>query len=132
MDWGNVSQMNVSMAIWGCLSGAEINLWNDHLDELLALFAVEFKASGGPMLDLAELKLHLAIYVAMMGLNWMLDVPKFVQSRIPNLEKAESRLDARIQDDERARSQLLIMTAFLNRWEKENMAGVIDRMEQFA
>lgn len=132
MDWGNVSQMNVSMAIWGCLSGAEINLWNDHLDELLALFAVEFKASGGPMLDLAELKLHLAIYVAMMGLNWMLDVPKFVQSRIPNLEKAESRLDARIQDDERARSQLLIMTAFLNRWEKENMADVIDRMERFA
>jgi hypothetical protein len=132
MDWGNVSQMNVAMAIWGCLSGAEISLWDDHMDELLALFAVEFENSGGPALDLAELKLHLAIYVAMMGLNWMLDVPKFVQSRIPNLGEAESRLDARIQADERVRSQLLIMAAFLNRWEQENMAGVIGRMEQFA
>ena len=131
-DWGNVSQMNVSMAIWGCLSGAEISLWNHHLDELLTLFVTEFKNSGGPTLELAELKLHLAIYVAMMGLNWMLDVPQFVQSRIPDLEKAESHLNARIQDDERARAQLLIMTAFLNRWEKENMIEVIRSMERFA
>ncbi len=132
MDWGNVSQMNVAMAIWGCLSGAEITLWNDHLDELLALFAVEFNNSGGPALELAELKRHLSIYVAMMGLNWMLDVPAFVQSRIPDLESAESRLDLRIQADERVRSQLLIMTAFLNRWERENMADVIGAMERFA
>lgn len=132
MDWGNVSQMNVSMAIWGCLSGAELHLWNDHLDELLALFISEFKNSGGPALDLAELKLHLTIYVAMMGLNWMLDVPQFVQSRIPDLEKVEGRFDPRIQDDERARSQLLIMSAFLNRWEKENMAAVIDAMQRSA
>lgn len=132
MDWGNVSQMNVSMAIWGCLSGAELHLWNDHLDELLALFISEFKNSGGPALDLVELKLHLTIYVAMMGLNWMLDVPQFVQSRIPDLEKVESRFDPRIQDDERARSQLLIMSAFLNRWEKETMAAVIDTMQRSA
>lgn len=131
MDWGNVSQMNVAMAIWGCLSGAEIDLWNNHLDELLVLFITEFKNCGGPAIDFAELKLHLTIYVAMMGLNWMLDSTRLI-SKIPNLAAAENRLDPRIQDNERARSQLLIMTAFLNRWEKENMTDVIAYLEKGA
>ncbi len=130
MDWGNVSQMNVAMAIWGCLSGAELTLWDEHLDELLTLFIREFQHCGGPALDFAELKLHLTIYVAAMGLNWMLDSTRLL-SKIPDLATAENRLDARIQVNERARTQLLIMTAFLNRWEKENMANVIAYLEKF-
>lgn len=128
MDWGNVSQMNVAMAIWGCLSAAEIPLWNDHLDELLALFANEFESCGAPALDPAEFREHLLIYVAMMGLNWMLDVPQYIRRRLPDVAEAQSRFDPRIQDDERVRSQLLIMTAFLNLWERSDIAGVIDRM----
>lgn len=128
MDWGNVSQMNVAMAIWGCLSGAEIDLWNNHLDELLALFISEFKNCGGPAIDFAELKLHLTIYVAMMGLNWMLDSVRLI-AKIPDLSAVENRLDPRIQNNERARSQLLIMSAFLNHWEKANMANVIAYLE---
>jgi hypothetical protein len=131
MDWGNVSQMNVAMAIWGCLSGAEIDIWNHHLDELLDLFVTEFKASGGPVLDLAELKLHLGIYVSMMGLNWMLDTPVTLL-KIPDLASVESRLDPRVESNERARAQLLIMTAFLNLWEKENMTEVIHNLETFS
>ena len=38
MDWGRVGQMNVALAIFGALSGAEIELWNEHLTELLTLF----------------------------------------------------------------------------------------------
>jgi hypothetical protein len=131
MDWGNVSQMNVAMAIWGCLSGAEIDIWNRHLDELLHLFVTEFQDRGGPTLALAELKLHLTIYVSMMGLNWMLDAP-LTLLKIPGLEKVGGRLDPRIEDNERARAQLLIMTAFLNLWDKENMTEVIHRLEGFA
>ena len=56
MDWGNVSQMNVAMAVWGCLSAAEIWIWNDHLDELLDLFITEFERCGGPPLDIGEVK----------------------------------------------------------------------------
>ena len=48
---------------------------------------------------------------------------------IPDLSVAENRLDPRIQDNERARSQLLIMTAFLNRWEQANMADLIAHLE---
>lgn len=131
MDWGNVSQMNMAMAIWGCLSGAEIDIWNHHLDELLRLFVAEFKDSGGPALELAELKLHLTIYVCMMGLNWMLDAP-LTLLKIPDLAQVGGRLDPRIESNERARAQLLIMTAFLNLWEKENMTEVISYLQKFA
>ncbi len=131
MDWGNVSQMNVSMAIWGCLSAAELSIWNDHLDELLTLFVAEFEDCGGPPLDRRELELHLTIYVAMMGLAWMLDAPRLILAHAPDLADAEDRLDPLIQGSERARSQLLIMTAFLNLWEKEDMSAMLDYMENF-
>jgi len=129
MDWGNVCQMNVAMAIWGCLSGAEIDIWNDHLDDLLTLFVTEFKKSGGATLDLEVLKRHLTIYVGMMGLNWMLDAP-LTLLKIPDLANVVNRLDPRIANNERARAQLLIMTAFLNLWEKEDMAQVITYLEE--
>ena len=35
MDWGCVSQMNLGMALWGAMSGAETDMWDRHLDELL-------------------------------------------------------------------------------------------------
>ena len=38
MDWGCVSQMNLGMAIWGAMSGAETALWDEHFDELLDVF----------------------------------------------------------------------------------------------
>lgn len=131
MDWGNVSQMNVAMAIWGCLSGAEPSIWNDQLQALLTLFVAEFGQSGGPALDIGTLELHLTIYVAMMGLAWMLDAPRLILANAPDLARARSRLDPVIQESERARSQLLIMTAFLNLWEQEDMANVLHYMEQF-
>ena len=131
MDWGNVCQMNVAMAIWGCLSGAEIRIWNDHLDDLLSLFVTEFGESGGAALDLDVLKRHLTIYVAMMGLNWLLEAPRTLL-KIPDLADARSPLDSRIANNERARAQLLIMTAFLNLWEKADMAGVIDYLERYS
>lgn len=131
MDWGNASQMNVAMALWGCLSAAEPQLWDDHLDDLIALFASEYERCGGPALDIRELKLHLTLYVAMMGLAWMLDAPRLVTSHAPDLANATSRFDERIAGNERARSQLLIMTIFLNLWEKENMEEVLAYMERF-
>ena len=56
MDWGCVSQMNVGMAIWGAMSGAETELWNNHLDDLLQLFVDEVHSYGGPKLDTDELR----------------------------------------------------------------------------
>lgn len=129
MDWGNVSQMNVAMALWGCLSAAELSVWNDHLEELLALFATEFANSGGVALDLDTLKLHLTIYVATMGLAWMLDAPQYLVSLVPDLKQVNDRFDPRIENNERARSQWLIMSVFLNLWQQQDMVKVIEYLE---
>jgi hypothetical protein len=67
MDWGCVSQMNVGMAIWGAMSGAETDMWNRHLDELLHLFVAEVHRYGGPNLDPDRLRRHTLLYAAVMG-----------------------------------------------------------------
>ena len=64
--------MNVAQAIFGALCAAETDLWNRHLDELLALFIREFSNSGGPVLQHSELKLHVQLFAAMMALAWIL------------------------------------------------------------
>jgi hypothetical protein len=48
LDWGCVSKMNMGMAIWGAMSGAETDMWNQHLDELLHLFVAQAHHYGGP------------------------------------------------------------------------------------
>lgn len=131
MDWGNVSQMNVAVALWGCLSAAELTLWNDHLDELLSHFIAVFKESGGDHLEKSELLRHLRLNVAMMGLAWMLDSPRTMTLADPELAQASSPYDERIVCNERVRSQLLILKAFLNLWERSDMKDLISYLERF-
>ena len=121
MDWGNVSQMNVAMALWGCLSAAETDLWNNHLEELLQLFGLEFANCGGSALDIEELKLHILLYAGTMGLAWLLDAPPLILELVPDLSEVQSRFDVRIRHVEAARAQLQIMTVFLNLWETQDM-----------
>jgi hypothetical protein len=132
MDWGNVSLMNLAMPLWGCLSAAEPEVWEQHLDELLALFAAEYAGAGGPPFDPAELELHLALYAGLMGLAWLLDCPAYLFSQVPGLREVASRTDPRVEHDERARSQLLLLLNFLGLWQRRDMARVIGRVEAFA
>ena len=127
MDWGHVSQMNVAMALWGALSGAEVALWDDHLDALLALFVSEFAACGGPKLDPGEIKFHMQIYIAMMGLNWLLDATSTVRKHVPDLAAVKDRFDLRFKSNERARAQTQILTVFLNLWQTQDFGAVLDR-----
>ncbi len=130
MDWGHVSQMNVAMALWGCLSGAETVLWNRHLDQLLLLFVEEFRHSGGPALNCDELKMHLEAYVATMGLAWLLDAPPLILARVPDLAEVRDYRDPRFRQNEFARAQLHLLTAFLNMWEGHDMARLITELER--
>lgn len=130
LDWGHVSQMNVAMALWGCLSGAETELWNRHLDDLLQHFAAQFRNCGsGVALDIAGLKQHLQLYVAMMGLAWMLDTPALLRARVTGLDSVKDRHDKRIRDDELARSSLQMMINCLNLWETRGMGELMDLLE---
>lgn len=130
MDWGHVSQMNVAMALWGSLSGAETDLWNNHLEELLQLFASEFHHSGGPELDVQVLRLQLQAYAAIMGLAWLLDAPPLILQQVPDLSRVESRCDDRFRNNEFARAQLHLMTTFLNLWETHDMELLLDLLEK--
>jgi hypothetical protein len=127
MDWGHVSQMNVAMALWGALSAAEIELWDHHVEALLGLFAEEYRRCGGPSFDIEDLTLHLHLYIAIMGLAWLLDVPALIQTQIPDLADVESRFDPRIRTNEAVRARLQMMNTFLNLWQTKRFGGLLER-----
>jgi len=125
LDWGHASQMNVAMALAGCLMGAETELLNTHLDALLVLFATEFHGCGAPELDVPELKLHLLLYIAVSGLI-LLDAPVLIERRVPDLASVGSRFDRRISKSEHARTQLHMLTVFLNLWQTQDFGKALD------
>lgn len=128
LDWGSVGQMHVAMTLWGCLSSAELWMWRDHLDELLALFVSEYAAAGGPALDRAELKTHLLLYTAMMGLCWLMDAPPRIRREVPELALCAGPLDPRITASETARVQLQMMTNFLAFWQSAGLTATLRRL----
>ena len=128
LDWGSVGQMHVAMTLWGCLSSAQSWLWHDHLDALLALFAREYAAHGGPTLDLGELRTHLLLYAAMMGLCWLMDAPPRIRREVAELADCTGPLDPRITASETARVQLQMMTNFLAFWQADDLTNVIKRL----
>ena len=130
LDWGHVSQMNVAMALWGAYSGAEIELWDQHLDELLAFFVAEFRRCGGPSLEPEELKLHLHLYIAIMGLAWLMDVPALIQAQTPDLTDIADRFDPRLAANEAARVRLHMMTTFLHLWNTQDFENLLSRMHR--
>jgi hypothetical protein len=127
LDWGRVNQMSVAQAIFGSLCAAETDLWDKHLDELLTLFANEFQSCGGPMLDPRELKLHVQLFTATMGLAWIMDAPSIIQAQVPTLAEVKDRFDPRFKVNALARVQLQLLTVFLNAWETQDFGAILDR-----
>jgi hypothetical protein len=125
MDWGCVSQMNLGMAIWGAMSGAETDTWNSHLDELLYLFVAEVHRYGGPGLDPDRLRRHTLLYVAAMGVAWLLDVPALIRKRF-GADPPASRRDPRIKNDESVRAPLQMLSNLLNLWERHRIGDLLD------
>jgi hypothetical protein len=128
LDWGRVRQMNVAYALWGSLCGAGLDIWDSHLDELLALFAAELQAHGGPRLDVAELELHLDFYVATMGLATLIEAPALVLSRLPEAADACDPLDPVFFKDDVARGFLHVFTSFLHLWQRHDFGASLDRL----
>jgi hypothetical protein len=124
MDWGCVGQMNMGMAIWGAMSGAETELWNVHLDELLQLFVTEVQRHGGPHLDPVRLRRHTLLYAAVMGVAWLLDVPALIRKRFDTVPS--TRKDPRIRDDESVRAPLQMLSNLLTAWERYCIGDLLD------
>jgi hypothetical protein len=128
LDWGRVRRMNVAYALWGSLCGASLDIWDSHLEELLALFTAELHAHGGPRLDVAELELHLDFYVATMGLATLIEAPALVLSRLPEAAGARDPLDPVFFKDDVARGFLHVFTGFLHLWQRHDFGASLDRL----
>ncbi|ORB73891.1 hypothetical protein [Mycobacterium scrofulaceum] len=124
LDWGCVGQMNVGMAIWGAMSGAETDLWDAHLDDLLGSFASEFHRYGGPELDPIRLRRHTLIYAAAMGVTWLLGVPALIRKRFEAVP--DSRRHPLIRDDESVRAPLQMLSNLLFLWERHRVGELLD------
>jgi hypothetical protein len=117
--------MNLGMAIWGAISGAETDLWTEHFDELLQLFVTEVERCGGPRLDPARLRRHTLLYAAAMGVAWLLDVPALIRKRF-GADAPSTRIDPRIRDDETVRAPLQMLSNLLNLWERHDVGDELD------
>jgi len=122
MDWGCVSQLNLAMAIWGAMSGAETGMWDRHFGEFVELFCTEVHASGGPHLDSAEFERQVVLYVVLMGITWLLDVPALIRAKAP---AATQRTDPSIKEDESVRAPMQMLTNVLNLWQSRNVTAAL-------
>lgn len=126
-DWGRVGQITFGSALWGGLSAAHHDIWDQHLEELLALFVAEYTGNGGPHITVAELLFHLRLHVAAMGVARVLAFPETILFRLPECVEAEGPLDPMFLPVERdpARNTLHIYTVFLKFWRRYDVGGAV-------
>jgi hypothetical protein len=127
LDWGSASQMNVAQSLYGVLCAAETDFWDSHKDELVALFVREYRRHGGPALDVEELGLQMQLFVALLGLAWMIDAPAIIESQIPDLDDVPDRFDPRVRSNFLARAQLQLLTVFLNAWQRGRFGILLEK-----
>jgi hypothetical protein len=129
MDWGHVGQMHMALALWGMLSGAEIAMWDAHLDALLALFVGEVRGCGGPAIPVATLRRHLFLFIALLGLAWLMDAPPLIARELPEPDSLSGPHDPRFRANETARTQLHMMSLFLHLWQRHDFGALLRGLE---
>lgn len=121
LDWGSVGRMNIAQAFYGIMCACSIDFWNARKSELLRLFADEYQRNGGPRIDIDELDFHVRLYVAMLGLAWMIDAPAIIESQLPELHDIHSHEDPRFKGHFLVRTQRQLLAVFLNAWNVERL-----------
>ena len=113
--------------IEGLNSGADDYLVKPFdLDELLALYVAQFDPAQG--LDPAAIRLEMDMLVGLLGICWLLDAVPLILREIPDLDQAEGPRDRRFVGNERARTQLHMLTVFMNLWETHDLGRSLDRV----
>ncbi|BBZ26285.1 hypothetical protein MMAD_05800 [Mycolicibacterium madagascariense] len=125
LDWGRVGQMNVARALYGALSGAGPAFWREHATDLVESFAAEYHRCGGPEVDAVELRTHLDMVTATMGLAYLMDAPPLIQLELPDLDDVTGPTDPRLTSNENARVLLHMMTMFLNQWQTRDFGTML-------
>ncbi len=127
IDWGRVGQITFGSALWGGLSAAHHDVWDYHLEELLALFCAEYAAGGGPVITVEELTFHLRVHLAAMGVARMLAFPETIRFRLPSCIKASGPFDPMFEPIaiDPARNSMHIYAVFLGFWRKYDVGGAV-------
>jgi hypothetical protein len=73
-----------------------------------------------------ELHRQAMLYVGIMAVAWLFDVPALLRSRFGDAAAALNRMDARIKDDESVRAPLQMLTNALNLWETTRFGDLLD------
>ncbi len=130
IDWGRVGRITFGSALWGGLSAAHHDIWDQHLDGLLELFAYEYHEHGGPLIAVEELLLHLRLHIAAMGVARVLAFPETILFRWPGCEAASGPLDPALDPVamDPARNTLHIYTVFLNFWRKYEVGSAVEEL----
>jgi len=128
IDWGRVGQLTFGSVLWGGLSAAHHDIWDHHLDELLALFAEVYARHGGPVITAEALEEHLMLHIATMGVARVLAFPEVIAFRCPGLEQASGPLDPMIQSIDPARNSLHIYTVYLKLWRTRDFGARVERV----
>jgi hypothetical protein len=128
IDWGRVGQITFGSALWGGLSAAHPDIWDHHLDDLLALFAREYHDHGGPFVTPEEIKFHLTLHMAAMGVARVLAFPEIILFRLPETVNASGPHDPMFLPVDPARNCLQVYTTFLKFWHKQDFGAHLDRL----
>lgn len=128
IDWGRVGQITFGSILWGGLSAAHHDIWDHHLDDLLALFVEEYRAHGGPALTAEALAQHLELHMAAMGVARVFAFPEVVTFRLPQCVEASGPKDAMFEPVDPARNSLHIYTNFLKFWRQRDFGAALDRL----
>ena len=128
IDWGRVGQITFGSALWGGLSAAHQDVWDFHLDELLELFAGEYRIAGGPAVSATELKRHLTLHIAAMGMARVLAFPEIVRFRLPQCTESSGPRDPMFGNVEPARNCLHVYTVFLKFWLRQDFGEAVSAL----
>ncbi|MDE2405024.1 MAG: hypothetical protein KGM17_10190 [Sphingomonadales bacterium] len=128
IDWGRVGRITLGSALWGGLSAAHHAIWDDHLEDLLALYAREYAAHGGPWLTTEAMREHLALHMAMMGVSRVIAFPEVIRFRDPAVITYPDPLDPRLHGNDPARNCLHVFTVWLKFWHRHDFGAALDRL----
>lgn len=132
IDWGRVGQITLGSVLWGALSAAHHSIWDEHIDELIALFAAEYRAAGGPPITAEALDLHLALHMATMGVARVLAFPEIIEFRLPECVSASGPLDPMFEPvaADAARNCRQVYVNLLQHWRRRDFGAKLDLVLQ--
>jgi hypothetical protein len=72
------------------------------------------------------LKLHLLLYMALMGVSYFMASPSRILLRMPEAVEASGPRDPAFRSNETARNNLHCLSIFLSLWERERFGKVLN------